>query len=448
VPSISILVLANDSLSSMFYLHRLLPSSDTSLSRINHLLGKMPGPLPQEIVDITVDHFHDDYQMLKTFSLVSKSWLSSSRHHLFSCVQFRNYADLDCIERWMSSPHLSQLVQQIFIGCGTLSATKFSSTSLYSFSTEFRDEPLRWQSLVQIVTLFPRITSLKLDFVKFDTPPDAFRLVAGFSCLRQLQWINVRFENTTHDISHDIFPPSPLRDLCITCHDVREDAEQFLRWVSFHSPRIHLKSLAIEWSIGVINIAPFLSLWGTTLTALNLSGFSSRKSPTLSVFGIFNLNHATARAETHSMHSMTSLRRIRLPFIHLRHGSYVEDSHQWVYHLLSSISSPHIRTISLPLEVYYDLSDDDNDNDEENLIDSLENLIFRQLNRINWKRIDQVVITMKSWTSLQRIVIWMKLVETDFPAASRVMRRLLPSSIAIGIVVEARLWSADSYHNF
>jgi len=384
----------------------------------------MPARLPHEIFDLIIDHLHDDYQMLKTCSLVSKSCLTSARYHLFSCVYFKNYADLECIERWMSSPHLSQLVQRIFIGRGTRFATKFSSMATYSFVTEFHDDPLRWQSLLQIVTLFPQITSLKLDFVKFDTQLDAFRLVAGFSRLRRLQWINVGFKHLTQDVTDKITPPSFLCDLYITCHYGSGDIEQFLKWLTSCRRRIRLKALAIRWSIEPTHLIPFLTSWGTTLIALDLSGVSRR-------------------IDSYHVGSMTSLHAIRLPLIHLRRSHSAEDSYQWVYHILSSISSPNIRTISLPLELYYDTSDDSDDDDGDgDGTDTLELSMLHQLERIDWTHIDQLLVGIQSRTSLERIVVLMELVETDFPTASRITRRLLRGCIAGGLVVETRLWNA------
>jgi hypothetical protein len=140
---------------------------------------------------------------------------------------------------------------------------------------------------------------------------------------------------------------------------------------------------------------------------------------------------------------MTSLHAIRLPLIHLRRSHSAEDSYQWVYHILSSISSPNIRTISLPLELYYDTSDDSDDDDGDgDGTDTLELSMLHQLERIDWTHIDQLLVEIQSRTSLERIVVLMELVETDFPTASRITRRLLQGCIARGLVVETRLWNA------
>ncbi|THU77144.1 hypothetical protein K435DRAFT_703039, partial [Dendrothele bispora CBS 962.96] len=43
--------------------------------------------LPQELVDSIIDHLFDDPVSLKTCALVSKSWLPSTRHHIFHHIR-------------------------------------------------------------------------------------------------------------------------------------------------------------------------------------------------------------------------------------------------------------------------------------------------------------------------------------------------------------------------
>lgn len=45
--------------------------------------------LPQEIFDIIIDYAHSDVELLATCSRVCRSWVSSSRFHLFSTVEVR-----------------------------------------------------------------------------------------------------------------------------------------------------------------------------------------------------------------------------------------------------------------------------------------------------------------------------------------------------------------------
>ena len=47
-------------------------------------------PLPPEILDLIVDHLHDEPTTLRACCLVSKSWIPRTRRHLFARVEFRS----------------------------------------------------------------------------------------------------------------------------------------------------------------------------------------------------------------------------------------------------------------------------------------------------------------------------------------------------------------------
>ena len=46
-----------------------------------------PPVLPQELIDILIDHLYDETKTLEACSLVSRSWVASSHYHLFYQVQ-------------------------------------------------------------------------------------------------------------------------------------------------------------------------------------------------------------------------------------------------------------------------------------------------------------------------------------------------------------------------
>jgi len=52
-------------------------------------------PVPQKLVDIIIDHLYNDPIALKNCSLVCRSWLTSSRHHLFYRIELDFV--VDCI---------------------------------------------------------------------------------------------------------------------------------------------------------------------------------------------------------------------------------------------------------------------------------------------------------------------------------------------------------------
>jgi len=47
-------------------------------------------PLPPEILDLVIDHLHDEPTALKACCVVSKSWIPRTRKHLFAQVNFPN----------------------------------------------------------------------------------------------------------------------------------------------------------------------------------------------------------------------------------------------------------------------------------------------------------------------------------------------------------------------
>ena len=50
----------------------------------------MPPSLPPEILDLIVDHLHDELTGIKACCVVSKSWIHRTRAHLFARIEFRS----------------------------------------------------------------------------------------------------------------------------------------------------------------------------------------------------------------------------------------------------------------------------------------------------------------------------------------------------------------------
>ena len=49
----------------------------------------MSRSLPPELLDLITDHLHDELAAFKVCCVVSKSWISRTRKHLFAHIQFR-----------------------------------------------------------------------------------------------------------------------------------------------------------------------------------------------------------------------------------------------------------------------------------------------------------------------------------------------------------------------
>ena len=75
--------------------------------------------LPQEILDYTTDLLHDERETLKRCCLVSKSWVSRARKHLFADVNFSRTEDLEAWKKTFPDPEDSPArhIRSLRISC-------------------------------------------------------------------------------------------------------------------------------------------------------------------------------------------------------------------------------------------------------------------------------------------------------------------------------------------
>lgn len=149
--------------------------------------------LPPEILDLVVDHLGDDSATLKTCCLVSKSWISRARLHLFAHVEFDA---LKCpIGLWTkafpdpsNSPahHTRSLsirgipvVTATDTGASGWIRTFHGVVSLHLTCLGHED---RRASLVPFHGLSPTLRSLRLTLTRFDL----FYLICSFPLLEDL----------------------------------------------------------------------------------------------------------------------------------------------------------------------------------------------------------------------------------------------------------------------
>ena len=57
----------------------------------------MSHPLPQEILDLIIDHLHNQPTTLEACCLVSRAWLQRARKHLFASVEFSSFGPSICL---------------------------------------------------------------------------------------------------------------------------------------------------------------------------------------------------------------------------------------------------------------------------------------------------------------------------------------------------------------
>ena len=155
----------------------------------------MSHSLPPEILDLIVDHLHDEPATLETCCLTCKSWIHRTRKHLFANIEFRPPGPN--IESWAetfpdptNSPahytrtlsiHHPHLIESVY--ADTISS--FCSVVRLDVITGQRgDERV---TLVSLHRFSPVLRSLRLTFVAL---PDSeiFDLICSFPLLEDLEF--------------------------------------------------------------------------------------------------------------------------------------------------------------------------------------------------------------------------------------------------------------------
>ncbi|KAF9789273.1 hypothetical protein BJ322DRAFT_1041709 [Thelephora terrestris] len=60
--------------------------------------------LPQELTDYIIDFLHDELETLRQCCLVSRTWVSRTRKHLFRTIRFKSSADLNAWKKAFQNP--------------------------------------------------------------------------------------------------------------------------------------------------------------------------------------------------------------------------------------------------------------------------------------------------------------------------------------------------------
>jgi hypothetical protein len=150
--------------------------------------------LPQEILDLIVDHLRDEPTTLKSCCVVSKSWIHRTRTHLFARVEF--HAPKSHVELWrkiFSDPsrspvhhtrHLSicglALVTAADADTGGWIRTFRNFVHLHLESIDFEND--NQVSLVPFYGLSPTLTSLRI----MSTSSEILELICSFPLLEDL----------------------------------------------------------------------------------------------------------------------------------------------------------------------------------------------------------------------------------------------------------------------
>ena len=156
----------------------------------------MSGPhLHPEVLDHVVDLLHDAETVLKSCSLISKSWVPRTRRHLFARISFGSARDLQLWQRTFPDPSASPAyyTKVLSIGCPqeVVAADMEEGGWVRAFSHIMKleiDEPQDLESTVSLDPLygaFPALRSLDINVSTIE-PSQLYSFIYSFPLLEDL----------------------------------------------------------------------------------------------------------------------------------------------------------------------------------------------------------------------------------------------------------------------
>lgn len=285
--------------------------------------------LPPELYDRILDHLHDDPRALSACSLTCRSWLPTSRFHLFQGVRIHSF-DYECflgtlrsspvIGRYVTSLRLHDLrnpflpdIMQILQSVATLALTQLDLSDATTMST--------------LATLARSLTELRLHVVTVVDLVSITELAKAIPRLRSLHIINV-----TGQLFARSSTPLPLQHLHLSSYFPALPA-----FTSFVAPK-RLRSLCIESRQTLNAIYSLVMALGPRLETLEVRAMSSGKRPL-------------------PLTRCSGLRRLELTSLWLPSSKESEwrSSLFPVTKLLSEVETPSIRSILLSFSQPYDI---------------------------------------------------------------------------------------------
>jgi len=218
--------------------------------------------LPCETLDHIVDLLHDNESPLRNCCLVSKSWVTRTRTHLFSEVAFQSAEHLDSWKTTFPDPSTSpaRYTKTLFIGDPTVvravdvgagSRIKGFSRVVHLAMVGKNSLVSGWEAaFVQLRGISPFIESLRVHHVSF-LPTHLSDLILSFPLLTDLSVIDCH--SSLDDGDHPDGPTIPTQppslptfagSLGIFQSDGMELAVH--RWLSLPGG-IHFRELTLDW---------------------------------------------------------------------------------------------------------------------------------------------------------------------------------------------------------
>ena len=256
----------------------------------------MSSSLPPEILDLIVDHLHDEPTALKACSIVSKPWVSRARAHLFADIKFSPITSP--IESWtrvFPDPSNSPAHCARNLSIGTTSISLFSTRStdarkwicsfhlVTSLKVYIHDDNCLIP-LAQLHGFSPVLESLVL--VYSSPPPSAvFNLICSFPSLEDLSLVSL----AEHEAEGGWTIPSTSPKLTGTLA-LRMDGgiQPDVRWLLDLPGGLHFSSMSIKCLDRDTELTAELVLGcSDTLEALHINYCSSGMPPLAPAVGLY-----------------------------------------------------------------------------------------------------------------------------------------------------------------
>lgn len=180
----------------------------------------MSGPrFPAELFDHIVDLLQDSRDALKSCCLTSKSWIPSTRKHLFAEVEFDDAEDVESWKIAFPNPSTSPAVytKALYVGsfCAVLATDAEEGGWMSSFSQVVHLEISTDEHANFNFTLLhgfsPVLKSLNVTFFKFQSS-QIFDLICSFPLLEDL-FVSMRLRNPTDLDNHSFNEQSTITKL-------------------------------------------------------------------------------------------------------------------------------------------------------------------------------------------------------------------------------------------
>ncbi|KAF8201380.1 hypothetical protein BJ912DRAFT_499794 [Pholiota molesta] len=246
--------------------------------------NKFNGPvpcLPLEIVEIIIDHLHNNKRSLAACSLVARSWIAPSRHHFLSSIT----VEVNTAHRLLTlldSPHstLASSVRELKL----ISPDNQSGQDVTSTLLKFTERFAHLNSLMFMYIAWTRIDPQALDHLRtlsitklvmcactFESNTQLFDIVSLFQVLEEFNYLSLYGMTTSGPYSYPSTISPRLRKLVVA--NERHIPHRLTQWLTC-KPLPLLQDVAVE-EISCLadaqNAASLIAHAGPTLANLQVA---------------------------------------------------------------------------------------------------------------------------------------------------------------------------------